>query len=222
MLGKMGAIDQLAGRLIHDAEPELRLYALEYMLVNHPSRIAEVESWFQADQGFQIRETIACFRSGKDIPLYHLRCQTEEQWDWDPDRDAALARDKNEEEEIERRDVESQARDKSLHASLTLDQLSKHRFLKEWEDPTPAVAIHTSRRLLRDTAKQLIEPGDAPGTKERLSVLQACIENFNAMNAKYGYINSTEREDICDAFDLLVYACGLKRRKTLVDKWRDW
>jgi hypothetical protein len=42
------------------------------------------------------------------------------------------------------------------------------------------------------------------------------------MDAKYGYIDTTEREDICDAFDLLVYACGLKRRKNLAEKWRNW
>ena len=163
-------------------------------------------------------------RLGKNDSLGwdHLRYQAQEQWNWDQDRAAVIARDEAEQAEIDRRDAEWVAREKKLLASLTLEQLAKQRFLKDWEDPIPAVAIRKSRKLLRDTAKQLMELGDAPSTKERLSVLQACIEQFNALDAKYGFIHTVEREDICDAFDLLVHACGLKRRKNLADEWRDW
>ena len=70
LLGQMGAIDELVERLTGDPEPELRLYALEYILVNHPSRFAELESVFQGDQDWQIKETLACFRNCSEIPLY--------------------------------------------------------------------------------------------------------------------------------------------------------
>ena len=70
LLGQMGPIDGLVERLTNDPEPELRLYALEYMIVNHPSRIVEIESLFHNDEDRWIKETLACLRSGKDIPLY--------------------------------------------------------------------------------------------------------------------------------------------------------
>ncbi|MBR9803159.1 hypothetical protein GYB59_16360 [bacterium] len=48
----------------------MRLYALEYILVNHPSRFPKLESLFENEQDWQINETLDCFRSGKDIPLF--------------------------------------------------------------------------------------------------------------------------------------------------------
>lgn len=103
----------------------------------------------------------------------YLRNQEEEQWD----RDAVHARDKAE-EEIVRRDVEWQAREKRQLASLTLEQRSKHRFLKEWDDPTPAVAIRKSRKLLRDTAKRLIELGDAPSINDAMKCAAGMYREF--------------------------------------------
>lgn len=70
LLGQMGAIDELVERLTGDPEPELRLYALEYTLVNHPSRFAELQALFKDDQDWQIKETLDCFRLGKEIPLF--------------------------------------------------------------------------------------------------------------------------------------------------------
>lgn len=70
LLGQMGAIDELVNRLVADPEPELRLYALEYILVDQPSRFTELESVFQDDEDWQIKETLDCFRNGKDIPLF--------------------------------------------------------------------------------------------------------------------------------------------------------
>jgi len=70
LLGEMGAIDELLERLIGDPEPELRLYSLEFTLVNHPSRFAELESAFRDDQDWYIKEALECFRSGNDIPLF--------------------------------------------------------------------------------------------------------------------------------------------------------
>ncbi|MFN0198531.1 MAG: HEAT repeat domain-containing protein [Planctomycetaceae bacterium] len=71
LLGQKGCIDELVDKLIDDPEPELRLYALEYILVNHPIRFAEVESRLHDDQDWFINETLESFRSGNEIPLYH-------------------------------------------------------------------------------------------------------------------------------------------------------
>ena len=71
LLGEISPLGELIDQLLDDPEPEIRLYSLEYMLVNHPSRFPELESRFQEDQDWQINETLACFRAGTEIPLFH-------------------------------------------------------------------------------------------------------------------------------------------------------
>lgn len=149
----------------------------------------------------------------------YLRLQALMQWEWDQDGEAVLAREKAEEERLAR---EYEEHESTRRKELTLDKLAEHRFLTDWESPIPKGVIQRSRKLLRDTARELAALGANPTIKERLSVLQTCIEQFNALDAKHSFIGTIEREDICDEFDLLVHACGLTRRKNLADKWRDW
>lgn len=88
LLENMGPIDGLVDRLAVDSEPELRVYALEYLLVNHPSRFPEIESMFQGDEDWQINETLDCFRSGKDIPLFYYEIPDNNTLDRSGDRPA--------------------------------------------------------------------------------------------------------------------------------------
>ena len=141
------------------------------------------------------------------------------QWEWDHDREGMLAREAAEEERIANEYYASEAKRRK---ELTLDKLAEHRYLELWEDSIPQVAIRQGRKLLREAAKQLASPGQKPTTKARLEVLRKCIEGFNTLNAKYEFIGTAEREDICDDFDLLVSACGMKNRSNLADDWREW
>ena len=129
----------------------------------------------------------------------YLRLQALRQWEWDHDREGLLARDKAEEAQIAREYYEEEAKRRK---ELTLEKLAKHKFLALWEAPIPQVAIRTSRRLLRDTAKELALLGEKPTVKSRMNVLRACIEGFNALDAKHEFIGTAEREDICDDFNL--------------------
>jgi hypothetical protein len=149
----------------------------------------------------------------------YLQLQALMQWEWDHDREGMLVREAAKEERIANEYYASEAKRRK---ELTLDKLAKHRFLEFWEDPIPQVAIRQGRKLLREAAKELASLGQKPTAKARLEVLRKCIKGFNALDAKHEFIGTAEREDICDDFDLLVNACGLKNRSNLADDWREW
>ncbi|QEG42252.1 hypothetical protein UC8_42860 [Roseimaritima ulvae] len=71
LLGALGSVDSLVDKLIDDPEPDIRCYALEYLLVNHPDRFHEIETCFAADLDSEINEILSCFRRGDPIPLYY-------------------------------------------------------------------------------------------------------------------------------------------------------
>lgn len=149
----------------------------------------------------------------------YLRLQALMQWEWDHDREGMLEREEAEKERLAKEYYASEAKRRK---ELTLEKLAKHRFLEFWEAPIPQVAIRQGRKLLREAAKELASLGEKPSLKARLEVLRTCIEGFNALDEKHGFIGTAEREEICDDFDLLVNACGLKNRSNLADDWREW
>ena len=55
-----------------------------------------------------------------------------------------------------------------------------------------------------------------------MAVLQECIEAFNALDAELHFIETGEREDICEEFEAIVHACGLGGHEDLADRWREW
>ncbi len=76
---------------------------------------------------------------------------------------------------------------------------------------------------MKHTIEQLLELGlDAP-EEERLAILQRRIESFNELNAQFGrFIETQEREDICEEFEAIVHAGGLGSYENLGDRWREW
>ena len=72
------------------------------------------------------------------------------------------------------------------------------------------------------TVEQLLELGPDASKKDRMAILKKCIEAFNAMDAGMGFIETNEREDICEEVEAIVHACGLGTYKDLADRWREW
>lgn len=70
LLGVKSQVIPLIEQLLEDEEPELRLYAIEYLLVNEPERFAELEQRFRDEEDFQIQDVLAIFKRGEPIPLY--------------------------------------------------------------------------------------------------------------------------------------------------------
>lgn len=120
------------------------------------------------------------------------------QWRWDNQREVALAEDRMREdrEAAERAEVRRE-RDRYL-AGVTIDELRQHEFFAGWKEYPPPKAVRASRKVMAETVGALAKLGpDAPEAK-RMAVLRRCIESFNRLDAEMQFIETVEREDICE------------------------
>lgn len=161
---------------------------------------------------------IECFTSG-GWPGY----QVLRQWRWDHDRAAVLQEDKAaKEQQVKQREAARQEHQKRLSAT-TLEQLQRHKFFPKWKGHPPKKAVAASRQIMTDTVNELLRLGLVSPESQRMAVLQRYIERFNAIDEEMDhFIETVEREDICEEFERIVHACGLGAHKDLADEWRDW
>jgi hypothetical protein len=144
-------------------------------------------------------------------------------WQWGHDREALLAEEaaecEQEKREIEVRNAAIEARQKEM----SLEKLSKYRFFANWKESPSKEAVRASRAAMKTAVLALIALGPKATKAKMKQVLKACIEEFNELDRTLDhFIETTERQDICAEFDLLVHACGLGEHDSLADEWRDW
>ena len=107
----------------------------------------------------------------------------------------------------------------------TLQEMQKRTPFTSWEGYTDEEAIEDSRAVYRETIQSLIELGPEPDRERVLAILGQYVEAFNALDAKYdGYIETIERENICDTVEEMAAACGLQgiRCDDVPGEGRDW
>jgi hypothetical protein len=151
-----------------------------------------------------------------------LTVQPLAQWRWDHDRAAVIKKDAvDEKEEAEVRQHARLEREQYLER-VTLDDLRGRRFFPNWKGYPPAKAVRASRKVMADTVEELHLLGPEASEEDRLAVLRRCIESFNGLDAETEFIETVEREDICEEFEAIVHACGLGRHADLADQWREW
>lgn len=143
------------------------------------------------------------------------------QWRWDNGREAVLAEDAEQEKAAEAR-PRSQRRRERHPARMTLDALRGHQVFPGWIDYPSPKAVRASRKIMNDTVRELIQLGPHVSEKDRMAVLQRCIEAFNELDARLQFIETEEREDICQEFAAVVQACELSTHEHLADRWREW
>lgn len=144
------------------------------------------------------------------------------QWKWDHERDEVLAADAVKQQQAsDARDKARQERKQYL-ARIALEELKERQHFPTWKRHPPAKATRASRKLMTKTIEDLIELGSDASEADRMTVLQQCIESFNELDAELQFIETIEREDICEEFEEIVHACGLGHHQNLADEWRDW
>ena len=163
---------------------------------------------------------MACHSGGTwdALPIYVL-----DQWRWDHERAAVLREDRAQARaQARQRKVETQRRRAHLD-QVTLQALAdQHRFAS-WERVVPQAALQATRQVFRDTIAAIIALG--PGAPEAtvLEALRDCIASLNALDMQHGgFIETIEREDLCEAFEEIVHASGLGHHENLADAWREW
>jgi hypothetical protein len=146
-----------------------------------------------------------------------------QQWRWDNDRAALIAEEEAEKQREAEAEKKCQEERKRYLRSLTLHDLREYSFLTRWKKYPPPKATRESRKVLRNAVDSLVELGPAATKQKKLAILQQCIESINNLDEKLDhFIETQEREDICEEFDAIVHAAGLGKLKNLADRWRDW
>ncbi len=151
-----------------------------------------------------------------------LKIQPLLQWKWDHERDEVLADDAVKQQQAsDARDKARQERKQYLK-QVTLEELKERQHFPNWKRYPPAKAARASRKLMTTTIEDLIALGSDASEADRMAILQKCIESFNELDAELQFIETIEREDICEEFEEIVHACGLGHHQDLADEWREW
>jgi hypothetical protein len=141
------------------------------------------------------------------------------QWRWDHEREAVLAED-----ERERLQAES-ATEANRIAYLpisrqSLEELRTQTPFAGWAGHVESADLRHSRRIIRDLIDELLALGPDGDEVEKLDLLRRCVERFNAAEENGGFIDTIEREDICEVLDKIAEAAGLTDYD--VSAARDW
>jgi hypothetical protein len=90
-------------------------------------------------------------------------------------------------------------------------------YFDTWVGHVSPEVLRAARVLVGRAMRGIQDERAAP-----LAVLRACVEGFNALDAKYHFITTIEAEDIVAAIDRLAAATALGPRRNLADEWRNW
>jgi hypothetical protein len=83
-------------------------------------------------------------------------------------------------------------------ASMTLEQLQAKSPFASWVGHVNPKALEESRLIYRATLSKLILIGTGKPKETYIPVLSKYIEEFNRIDEKYEFIETIEREDICE------------------------
>ena len=84
-----------------------------------------------------------------------------------------------------------------------------------------------AERILRELVDGLIEVGETAPEARKVSLFKTAVEALNALNAETNIIETGEREELCELFNLIAVDCGIDPSKYgsgegLASEWRDW
>jgi len=141
------------------------------------------------------------------------------EWRWAHDREAVMADDLANAAAAEQRQAEANR----AKAAITLASFQKRMLFADWEGHVPRKMIVAARKVMKETAARLAALGPTPPRRKARAILRDCVVAFNELDeANDHWIETTEREDIVDAFDILARLAGFADEPELADEWRDW
>lgn len=136
-------------------------------------------------------------------------------WRWNIDRESYERECAAVRRELER----IKAQRSSAPEPLTLAEFRRVTLFAGWEGYRDMPLIEASRRIFGETVDKLAAlKGGLEDAK--LKIMKACIEQFNDLDSQCAFIETIEREEICEAFAQLARIVGLE--EDLADRWREW
>ena len=150
-----------------------------------------------------------------------LSFQILRQWRWDNDREALLVEEAAEKaREAGERRIAAERRAEMLR-SLTLDNVSSRVWFADWDEELEGPNLPAARQLVSQLIASLRNsPKLTKAVARRL--LRATVKDFNRLDAKNRFIETTHREDICDALEIVLAAARHPELADEIDQWRDW
>lgn len=158
-----------------------------------------------------------CWSNWSAFPVYAFA-----QWEWDNARESVRRKDAAREEARLKAIQEEKAQRDAFLAKMTLINLLEYTFFANWKRYPSKKLITASRGIMHSTVEKLHNHGKPLEGIAKVRVLKACIDRFNELDEKHEFIETVERQDICDEFEVIAYACGLGHHKDIADRWRDW
>jgi hypothetical protein len=141
------------------------------------------------------------------------------QWRWDHDRAAVLTEDATRAAELQQQRSEAER----AKAAMTFASFRKQKLFADWTDYTPRKMTAAARKLMKETAAKLEALGPKPNRKSARAILRDCILAFNTLDEQNDHwIDSIERDDIVQAFDILARLAGFADEPDLADEWREF
>jgi hypothetical protein len=100
----------------------------------------------------------------------------------------------------------------------TLTTIALPKLFVHWKDRIGSAEVARCRKIVGDLTKRL---QSAEGPTEKRTALVEAVKRFNAVDS---FIETTEREELCELFGSLGASAGLapKAVERLVDEHRDW
>ena len=143
------------------------------------------------------------------------------QWRWEHDREALVEEDARlfaEKTEASRQRAAVRA---EYMRTLTLDSLAERVWFTTWEDTDIGLPLDECRSLIAKLVQELrAVPKLTLTIAKRL--LKQSVKEFNRLDAKQHFINTIEREGLCEAYDQIMAAAKFPQAANQVELWRDW
>lgn len=144
------------------------------------------------------------------------------QWRWDNEREAVLREDEIKQKAEALGREEGRKRYQQYLDSLTLEGLRKKRRFSDWKGFVDDEQLAACRKIFRRTIDGLIALGPKPRKAAVLRILRQCILDLNDLDAAGHFIDTIEREELCEQFEEIAHVCGIRGYDDLAGRWRDW
>jgi len=144
------------------------------------------------------------------------------QWRWDNDRENVEKEDKQQtDEKIRTAIIEMHVREEYLN-KVTLTEILDDEMLSQWQGYPTATMQAGVRQIMKDLVVDLqrIQYKSPRRIKKRAKKAVKALNKFDRLNDHF--IETVEREDICELFEEILHAAKAPDLLDVVEDWREW
>lgn len=118
---------------------------------------------------------------------------------------------------------------KSIEEKTTLEELKKEKPTEKWKQDMEDGDEHYSAEIIEQSEKaldlfidNLIRLGNKSSEQKVLECVRDIVMRFNELDESYFFIETIEREELCEFIDKAVLLAGLKIEGDVTEEWRNW